>query len=319
VISGLSLSNNSVTAAQIANATITTAQIAASTIVGGNIAATTIAGGNLINNTITATQIANGTITTTQIAAGTITASNLGSSLDIHANLANNTLPLALLAPGAPGVTQMLIVDETASPQVVKAVTLTGAIAIDHTGNVTLTSNTLSSVPIVVVRELDAAGTSAGGFTGATWTARQFNDVADPRSIGASISTGSVQVPAGTYLVMGSAPAYSVGRHRCVLTNVTGAQDTWTTICLGSSEIAGPGSNSRSWFRAFVVLSVTSKLQIFHICETTKATNGLGIASNFAGVLPALGVYPNVPTVAPTQPSTVTQEVYSELLLIKVV
>src|SRR5690348_4361080 len=77
------------------------------------------------------------------------------------------------------------------------------------------------SASIAVIADQKSAGTQGGGFTSGAWRTRDLNtEVSDVDGIG-SISSNQFTPVAGTYIVMGSAPAYSVDSHQTRIRNVT--------------------------------------------------------------------------------------------------
>ena len=62
------------------------------------------------------------------------------------------------------------------------------------------------------LQDQKTSGTEGGNFTSGAWNTRTLNtEVTD--TIGSTLSSNQFTLPAGTYYIEASAPAYSVGRH----------------------------------------------------------------------------------------------------------
>jgi len=134
--------------------------------------------------------------------------------------------------------------------------------------------------PDVILEEQQAAGTDAGGFTSAAWRTRALN--AEVRDVFGycTLAASQFTLAAGTYYIHWSAPAHQTGAHQTRLRNTTGA----TTLKSGTSEKVTNSSTaqSRSHGSTVVMLAAAQVLELQHQANTTKATDGLGQASNFA-------------------------------------
>jgi hypothetical protein len=131
---------------------------------------------------------------------------------------------------------------------------------------------------IMLRREL-SPGTNGGTFTSGSWIARQINTTVDDTAgqiIALDSSTGIFQVKAGKYKVRCEAPGFDVNRHRSRLRNITSGG----TI-VGTSEFSGDNGQSNSLVLGMVEILVDTEFILESRCQTTKATNGLGVAANF--------------------------------------
>ena len=149
--------------------------------------------------------------------------------------------------------------------QVARALTLTGR---------------LSVTQVIHVRDEKAETTYGGTFTSGAWRVRDLNASKTNTITGASLASNQITLPAGTYWVHATAPAYNVGRHLAKLYNTTGAAN----VLLGTSAYSGAGSGAAtlSVLSGQFTLTATSVLELQHRCETTNATRGFGVESNFA-------------------------------------
>lgn len=147
----------------------------------------------------------------------------------------------------------------------------------------------------VVAREEQTSGTSGGTpSAGSSWLTRVLNTLAVNTITGASLSSNQITLPAGTYQVHASGPAYRVDLHKARLYNVTGS----AVLIVGTSEysINDPAVGAtRSFVRGVFTLSGTSAIRLEQFFQTAVA-NGQGRATSASGVV----------------------EVYSEILIEKV-
>tara|TARA_R100000152_G_C6719671_1_gene145873 strand:- start:47 stop:658 length:612 start_codon:yes stop_codon:yes gene_type:complete len=146
----------------------------------------------------------------------------------------------------------------------------------DATGTMALTSNILFSSYAIICDRKDST-TDGGTFTTGAWRQRDLNhEIADPDSI-VSISSNEFTLQAGTYLIKWTAPGYDCDRHVSRLYDVTNSahkQYGWTAYAGSASS----GENRSNGF-CRVTISGATAYRIDHACQTTKATYGLGLAS----------------------------------------
>lgn len=131
----------------------------------------------------------------------------------------------------------------------------------------------------VCVQDQAAQNTGGGTFTAGDWRQRDLNtELADTAGI-ASLAANAITLPAGTYDVDISCPAYNVGYHQARLYDTTGA----AVLLTGTSEYNGVNGDAqtRSIIRGTITLSVESTLRIDHRCSNTMSTVGFGVACNF--------------------------------------
>ena len=151
----------------------------------------------------------------------------------------------------------------------------------DGSGNlawVTPAGGSFSSYAVICDQK--AAGITCGTFTSGAWRHRDLNtEITDTDGI-VSIATNDFTLAAGTYLIMWSAPCYEGSRHKTRLYDVTGT----AVVEIGSSGVASSATQTRSFGYKRVTPSGSNAYRIEHQCETTKATNGLGLESDFSAV-----------------------------------
>jgi hypothetical protein len=139
------------------------------------------------------------------------------------------------------------------------------------------------AVPYVLIQDQKAQNTDGGTFTSGAFQARTLNTIVSDSAGIASLATNQVTLPPGTYRVRIQCPACGTLRHQARLQNITDA----TTLLIGSSEFNQKDSASNliavthSVITGRITLTGTKVLEVQHRCQTTQATNGLGIAANF--------------------------------------
>ncbi len=130
----------------------------------------------------------------------------------------------------------------------------------------------------LLVADEKVAGTAGGAFTAGSWAVRTLNTIKADNGVNASLANNQIMLPAGTYRCDILAPAYAVNRHQARLRNASAG----TTLLVGTSQYANNANTVEnvSVIRGRFTLSMQSLLEVQHRCETTVATNGLGIEAN---------------------------------------
>lgn len=133
-----------------------------------------------------------------------------------------------------------------------------------------------------LLEDQKAQATAGGSFTLNTWTTRDLNtEVTDPWGI-VSLSSNQFTLQAGTYLIVGRAPAWFVEQHKCRLRNITDG----TTAAVGRSRYAaGTNADSESSVVARVSISSAKTFELQHLCRQSRATDGLGVPTDTAGTI----------------------------------
>lgn len=131
-------------------------------------------------------------------------------------------------------------------------------------------------------QEQQAQNTAGGTFSSGAWRTRVLNtEVADLGGYG-SLAGNQITLAAGTYIVVASAPAWAVLQHQVRLQNVTDA----ATLVTGDSTYTaqgagGVGAVNRSSLRGIFTIGASKAIELQHQCNTTKTTDGFGVAGNF--------------------------------------
>lgn len=140
-----------------------------------------------------------------------------------------------------------------------------------------------SPAPNVIIQDQKSSGTDGGTFqSGANRTRTLTTLVRNAGSL-ASLSSNRFTLPAGTYYIEWSAPAYFVGTHQSLLYNVTDAAE----VARGTSGFTTAGDNPdrpnniESSGEAVVTIAASKAFEIQHRCGSTRNTDGFGNACSF--------------------------------------
>jgi hypothetical protein len=140
---------------------------------------------------------------------------------------------------------------------------------------------------IAYIKDVKAAGTAGGSFTGGSWQTRTLNNLVDPSGMVTSLASNQFVLPAGTYDFYATAPAtvsaaVQIERHKLKLRNVTDSTDT----LIGQSAVAQSQGSTSIVVESISTISgrftITSPktFELQHRCVSTHSA-GFGIASNF--------------------------------------
>jgi hypothetical protein len=135
--------------------------------------------------------------------------------------------------------------------------------------------------PLLHVRDEKASGTQGGSFTGGAWATRDLNTASTNEITGASLASNQITLPAGTYDIEASCPGIALNTQKAQIYNTTDA----ATTLIGESSYADSAANHaiRCNVRGRFTLAGTKVLELRHYGQTSKATNGLGIANSITG------------------------------------
>ncbi len=164
----------------------------------------------------------------------------------------------------------------TSTPENAFGIALTASTGAGQKVLAIITARIPNQPAYVKVSDVKVNGTQGGTFTSGAWRTRDLNTVNSDTAGIASVAANRVTLAAGTYECLISAPAAQVGAHQTRLQNITSG----TTLLLGTSEYIGLANllQSRSIIQGRFILASASALEIQHICSSTFATQGLGVA-----------------------------------------
>lgn len=142
------------------------------------------------------------------------------------------------------------------------------------------TTAILQQNKVATVKDVQTSGTNGGGFTSGAWQVRTLNTLQDQYGLVTSLSSNTITLLKGVYLIEAQAPALQVDAHKVRIQSTSGTSIT----LLGSSEYSGSTTayaQTVSKAVGVITLTQTTALQLQHYAQTTKATNGFGTASGF--------------------------------------
>jgi hypothetical protein len=130
--------------------------------------------------------------------------------------------------------------------------------------------------PVMYVRTEQPLGTNGGALVAGSWVIRTLNTVKRNTISSASLGSGMVTLPAGTYEIEASAPGYQCGSHQIRLYNVTDS----AVVDAGTSEYSPNVTNAfqtRSVVRAYLTISAAKTIRLEHWAGASGSSGSAGI------------------------------------------
>ena len=151
-----------------------------------------------------------------------------------------------------------------------------GKILDDHATLIDAGGGGGSTPTYIHVQEQQTSGTNGGSSSGGSQQ-RILNTQVVNSIVGASLSSNQITLPAGTYEVYTSAPAFDANTHKIVLYDTTAAAN----VLVGTSAFTSPsdGVSTLSVINGTFILGVSSVLELRHYIQTAAATFGLGVGT----------------------------------------
>ena len=145
------------------------------------------------------------------------------------------------------------------------------------TVSITRLESGVFSLGYMHVRDEKSVG-SNGGSSSAGINTRILNTVVTNTIVGASLSSNQITLPAGTYRIKGSSPAFNSNQFKTFLYNVT----TSSLLLAGTSEynIASGDIQTRSQLSGQIIISAESAIEFRMYITSAKLSNGLGVTTN---------------------------------------
>lgn len=139
----------------------------------------------------------------------------------------------------------------------------------------------VESYDLLHIVDQKAEGTAGGTFTAGSWQTHVLNtELVD--EIGSTLSSNQFTLPAGTYDVVAHAVAVLVNNHKLRLRNITDG----TTAIVGANaygDSVTAGVTTAHLMGRFTIAG-TKTFELQHRAQTTKATDGWGIAAFYSEV-----------------------------------
>ena len=134
----------------------------------------------------------------------------------------------------------------------------------------------------ILIRDEKASGVNAGTFTQSVYRTRDLNTEVIDTGGNATLAANQITLLAGTYRFKIRCPAFSVGRHKTRLQNITDV----TTIDIGSSESGFSTSfvSNHSFLSGRFTISASKIFEIQHRCAVTKTNDGFGVSVSFGDI-----------------------------------
>lgn len=129
-----------------------------------------------------------------------------------------------------------------------------------------------------IIFEQQASGTGGGTFTSGSWATRTLNTTSADTSF-ITLASNQVTLSPGRYIIQTYSPAYQVARHRCRFRNIT--DSTSLAYSMAVYADTGTGSASIAIGHDYTSLTAAKVFELQAQCESTKATNGFGVATSF--------------------------------------
>lgn len=136
-----------------------------------------------------------------------------------------------------------------------------------------------TAAPNVIIEDQKAAGTHGGTFTSGARRTRELNTFVRNVASLASLSSNQFTLPAGTYYLRWSAPAYKGDAHKSILRNITDSVDVKAGTSEHSSASSSDFVTSHSFGSAVFTIAASKAFEIQHQITTTRNTDGFGWAS----------------------------------------
>lgn len=136
--------------------------------------------------------------------------------------------------------------------------------------------------PDIILQEHQPQNTAGGTFTAGAWQTRALNTAVRNVIAGASLSSGVLTLPAGTYCAEWSAPAVNVTGHVTRLFNVTDSLAVANSASVTDYIVGGANVTGRSVGKVVFTISASKGIRLEHFCLSTQTTNGFGQQANIA-------------------------------------
>jgi hypothetical protein len=133
--------------------------------------------------------------------------------------------------------------------------------------------------PTAYVKDEKAYNVDGGTFTAGAWRTRVLNTLTGDTSF-ISLASNQITLDPGTYIIYAIAPSVDVDTSIIQLYNVT---DTATVIVGSTASSQVTTNSSHSFLMGTFTIAASKTFEIQHQGQTTRATDGFGVQSSFAG------------------------------------
>jgi hypothetical protein len=134
--------------------------------------------------------------------------------------------------------------------------------------------------PDVIIEDQKSPNTAGGTATSGSFFTRTLNTLVRNHGTLASLATNQFTLPAGTYAIAWTSPAYAVDRFQTRLQNITDA----ATVKEGTSMFVSTNGHAVGWSNGSTVVTIAGAkaFEIQMRVTSSQASNGQGIETNFA-------------------------------------
>jgi hypothetical protein len=131
-----------------------------------------------------------------------------------------------------------------------------------------------STIQTAVFNDTKTSGTAGGTFTSGAWRTRDLNTSQQNSITGCSLASNQITLPAGTFLIEGSAPAFRTDPHQSRIYDITNS----AVLFLGMSMYIDPTVylQTTSEFRGVITLAASTVIEVQHQTFNTIASVGFG-------------------------------------------
>lgn len=130
---------------------------------------------------------------------------------------------------------------------------------------------------VAILKDVKAANTPAGTFTNGAWRTRTLNTTENGQGW-VSLSSDQFTLDPGYYFIKAIAPAAATDRHKLKIRNITDSTDD---IIGDSAQSPTGGSQTLAYLSGVISISASKTFELQHQAQTTRASDGFGIESNF--------------------------------------
>lgn len=131
--------------------------------------------------------------------------------------------------------------------------------------------------PVFHIQDQKASNVDGGTATSGSWLTRTLNTVALNEIAGASLAANQFTLPAGQFEVDAKSVVFGVNGHQIRLQDITGG----TTFFNGLTGYTNSGVTGISIIKGKFTLAAPNVFELQYRVNTSRATNGLGVAAGF--------------------------------------
>ncbi|MCO4782296.1 MAG: hypothetical protein KC646_08200 [Candidatus Cloacimonetes bacterium] len=127
----------------------------------------------------------------------------------------------------------------------------------------------------ILLADIKGQGIGGGSSTGLAWNPRSLQTIVEDEAGIVDLSNNEFTLPAGTYRLRASAPAYRADFHKIELYSSTDGY----SVATGTAEYTANGSNiqTRSELSTRFTIAVSTTYYIRHFIKIAQTNNGLGV------------------------------------------